>query len=210
MDVQQPVHYPDPPRGGRPLASSLAGAAALLAGLWRVVPHPPNLTPVGALGIFAGARLRWASAFALPIAVMAASDAVLWLTVGYSPSLWVYASFLINVLLGRLLCRTEAPWRIGAVSLLASVQFYLLTNFGVWVSGGMYPQTLAGLGECYLAGLEFIDNQSPFVNTLLGDLAGSCVLFGAHAWLSRTRFPAERVHPLAAEDATLLPTRSTP
>src|SRR5437762_2604200 len=90
------------PVGFRPLAGALALAAAVLAGLWRVIPHPANLTPIGALGVFAGARLCLWQALALPVAVMLASDAVQ----GYQPSPAVYGSFLLNVLLGRLLRRT--------------------------------------------------------------------------------------------------------
>src|SRR5437764_11803631 len=119
---------------GRPLATALA----LMAGLIRLVPHPFNLTPVGALGLFGGARLRSWRAVALPLAVMLASDACLWLLHGLDPdygpfhvSRWfVYGSFLLYVVIGRLLVHTEASWRLGLASCVGSLQFFLLTNFG--------------------------------------------------------------------------------
>jgi hypothetical protein len=186
MTTKLPSPEPAPTATGwRPLASLLALAVAVLAGLWRVMPHPPNLTPIGGLGVFAGARLRLWQALALPVAVLLVSDALQ----GFRPSPVVYGSFLLNVLLGRLLYRSESPWRIGLVSVLASVQFFLVTNFGVWAGGTLYPQTLEGLGSCYLEGLPY------FGNTLLGDLGFAVILFGAHALLTRTAFPMERIAP---------------
>jgi hypothetical protein len=172
---------------------------AVVAGLLRLVPHPWNLTPVGALGIFAGARLRSWHAFALPLLVMAVTNAILSAVYGY-PFLYltlpfVLASFLVNVLLGRLLRRSESPFPIAAVSLLASVQFFLVTNFGVWLvtvfwpAPDMVPYTpdLPGLLACYAAGIPF------FGGTVAGDLIYCGLLFGLHSWLTRTRFAAERV-----------------
>lgn len=168
----------------KPVQPMLAGGLAVMAGLMRLVPHPPNLVPVGALGLFAGARMPWWQALSVPLLVMALSDVALRLLHGYPGfSLFVYGSMLVNVLIGRLLCRTNSPWRIGGASLLCSCQFFLVTNFGVWLGGTMYPQTWAGLLACYVAGLPF------FGNTLLGDLGYSAVLFGLYAWMSQ-RAPA--------------------
>ncbi|HEY1861684.1 MAG TPA: DUF6580 family putative transport protein [Gemmataceae bacterium] len=189
----------------RPLACGLA----IVAGLFRFVPYLFPLPifhfmPIGALGLFGGARLNWRQAVALPVLVMAATDLVLWQWKDLTPfDPFVYGSFLVNVLLGRLLLsRTESPWRIGSVSLLASIQFFVITNFGVWVTDRfsatpMYAANLGGLLKCYALGLAFYKTEAPplgFVgNALLGDLFFTAVLFGAHAILTRTAFPAERV-----------------
>src|SRR5262249_40676587 len=94
--------------------------------------------------------------------------------------------------------------RISTVSLLASVQFYLITNFGAWVVGCQsappaYEPNLLGLINCYAKGLAFYKTEAPplgfFGNTVLSDLLFVGVLFGAHAFLTRTAFPAERVKP---------------
>jgi hypothetical protein len=157
------------------------------------------MTPVGALGLFGGARLRSWHAYVLPLAVMACTDVILGMTLyGYSFNPFVYASFLLNVCIGRLLTGTESPFKIGAASLVCSIQFFLVTNFGVWLTGGLYEHTWAGLLRCYAMGLPFFGPEAPlplgfFGNTLVGDLSFTAVLFGAHAILSRTAFPAERV-----------------
>ena len=114
----------------------LGGGLALGTGLFRLVPHLPNFTPVGALGLFAGARMRLWQALTIPLVVMAVSDLLLQRVYGLSPfHPFVYASVIANVMLGRLLLRgSTSPWRIGTVSLLASAQFFLVTNLGVWLA----------------------------------------------------------------------------
>jgi hypothetical protein len=178
----------------------LAGSLALLAGVLRLLPHPWNFTPVGALGLYAGARLPSWHAFAWPLGIMAATDLLLWAVAGHQPfDPFVYASFLITVLIGRMLSRTESAWAIGSASLLASVQFYLMTNFGAWLvlssptsplPGDLrYSRDLSGLLACYVAGIPFFNTQAPplgfFGNTVLGDLCFTGLLFGSYSWLSR-------------------------
>jgi hypothetical protein len=173
----------------RPLSLSLI----VLGALTRVLPHPPNLTAVGAVSLFSGARMTGWRAYVVPLAILAISEPIMGIMHGFPAftwvSLFVYASFAINVWIGSRLRSTESPWRIGAASLVASTQFYLLTNFGVWVWGQGYncPQTLSGLAHCYLTGLPL------YGRTLVGDLLYTAVLFGLHAWLSRRAFPGERV-----------------
>jgi hypothetical protein len=116
---------------------------------------------------------------------MGATDYLLYAWFGLPPyNRWVYASFLVYVVLGRLLARTDSPGRIGLAAVLGGLQFFLITNFGVWYGSlglpdAMYPPTAAGLLECYALGLPFLGY------TLLGDLGFSAALFGAHAWLAR-------------------------
>jgi hypothetical protein len=139
---------------------------------------------------------------------MAVTDTVLYFTVYTTHTAinpWVYASFLINVLLGRLLCRTESPLKIGGVTVLASVQFFLVTNFGVWAAGELYPMTLEGLLTCYTLALPFAsrDMAPPFGftgNQLFAEVIFAGLLFAAHAVLSRVAFPRERVLAAAGTD----------
>jgi hypothetical protein len=70
---------------------------------------------------------------------------------------------------------------VAAATLCGSVSFFLITNFGVWAAGAMYPRTGAGLAACFVAALPF------FRETLLGDLAYSAILFGSYAWLQHRR-----------------------
>src|SRR5262249_14859092 len=109
----------------------------------RVVPHPWNFTPIGALCLYGAARSTLAFAL-IPLGVMATSDLAIWLMKG-EPGLdpFVYASYALNILLGRWLLRgTESPWRIGTVSLLAAVQFFLITNFGAWITLSKPPYSM--------------------------------------------------------------------
>lgn len=170
----------------RPVAMGLT----VLGGLARIAQHL-NFAPVGALSLFAGARLRGWRAYMLPVALMAVTDP---LVGGYSISTpFVYASFLINVWIGSRLRKTESPGWIGAAALIGSVQFFLISNLPSWLApGSVYGHSLGGLVNCYIAAIPF------FRNTLIADLAYTAVLFGLHALLSRTVARAERVAPATA------------
>src|SRR5262245_31218974 len=108
------------------VAITLVVIAAMGACAFRLIPfgyRPPNCTPVGALGLFAGGRLRWWQAAVLPLAVMALADWLLWTTRGTPPfQLWVYASMMGYVVLGLIFARTESVTGIGLGCLLGSLQ----------------------------------------------------------------------------------------
>jgi len=162
----------------------IAVALTILSALGRLLPHPPNITPVGASSLFAGARLNGWMAYLLPILVMAVTDP---LVGGYTRSTpIIYLAFLISVWIGRRLRNSDSPLRIGGACLLSSVQFFLLTNFATWMFGTFYAKTLAGLATCYIAGLPF------FGYTALGDLFFTATIFGLYALLTRTIAQSER------------------
>jgi hypothetical protein len=149
-----------------------------------------NFAPVGALSLFAGARLRGWQAYLLPIVLMAVTDPF---RGGYSfATPFVYASFLINVWIGSRLRNTENPLKIAGASLIGSVQFFLLSNFGWLMPHSLYGHSLGGLVTGYVAAIPF------FRNTLLADLLFTAVFFALHAVLSRTVVRSERVAPQAA------------
>ena len=173
----------------QPVALGLTIAAALL----RLVPHPYNFTPVGGAALFGGARLSGWQAYLVPLLAMLVTDPILSHMAGYpaysTATLVIYFSLAIYVLLGRKLIGSSTnPWRIGGVTLLGSIQFFLITNFFVWYGDATYPHTLAGLSACYVAALPF------FSRTLAGDLFYSAALFSAYAILSRKLEPeAKRI-----------------
>jgi hypothetical protein len=171
-------------------------AVAVFAALYRLLPYMPglerfylwNLTPVGALALFAGSRLRRRWAWLVPVAVLLASDLLLCVPLalrGMSAFSWLgtplcYASFAVYVLLGRLVGKDElSPPVVGGAALLGGLQFFAVSNFAYWLGGALYPRTLVGLESCYLAALPF------YRNTLAGDLLYSAVIFGLHACLVR-------------------------
>lgn len=160
----------------------------LLGTLCRVVPHPPNAVALGALALFAGAKLprRWA--WLVPIASMLLAD--LWLDWGKESAITVsratiYGTYAaIALLLGPLAKRPRGPVAVpalGLLSLSASSLFFLTTNFAEWIAGPLrlYPITPSGLAACYAAAIPFFDN------TIAADLAGVVVLFGLDALARR-------------------------
>lgn len=145
----------------------------LLGAALRFLPHEPNFAPVTAIALFGGVYLSRRSALALPLATMFVSDYFIGF---YNPAIMasVYLSFAISGLLGLWLRRRKSVANTLGVTLTASVQFYLLTNFAVWAFGTMYPHTAAGLLQSYVNALPF------FRNTLLGDLFYVGGLFGIY------------------------------
>jgi hypothetical protein len=157
----------------RPIALALT----VLSALGRLLPHPPNVTPVGASSLFAGARVDGWMAYLLPILVMAVTDP---LVGGYTKATPViYLCFLISVWIGRQVSASSSPLRIGGACVLSSVQFFGLTNFAIWMFSQTYAKSLTGLSACYVAALPF------FGATLLGDLFFTAAIFGAYALLAR-------------------------
>ena len=169
----------------------------LLAVISRLIPHEYNLSPFGAIGLFGAAWFskKW-QAFVIPMAATFLSDLYLnnvvykslnpEFTVFYPGAYWQYIAYIIIIAVGFLLFKTKvtAPKVLaGAVS--ATVIFFLVSNFGTWVSMNMYPKTFTGLMTCYEMALPFVKG------TLLGDLVYSGVLFGAYA-LMRRNIPSLR------------------
>jgi hypothetical protein len=175
---------------------ALLGAIVAAAAL-RLVPHPPNFTPIGAMALFSGAYLgrRGAIALAAPLGALFLSDLVLGFYRGMPT---VYFSVALIVLIGWLALKRVSLFRVGGAALASSVLFFLLTNFGMWLSSGFYPLTLAGLEECYVAAIPCVQN------TVAGDLFYSAVLFGGFALLERA-LPALRPRMTAAPVATSAP-----
>ena len=174
------------------LRGAVIATLVTLSAVLRIVPHPWNLTPVGAMALFSGAmfRNRWI-AFLLPLASLLAGD----LFVGFHKlMLIVYASFAISVAIGRWLRENRSLARVGGATFLGAAQFFVMTNFAMWVLGGYYPKTAAGLATCFMAGVPF------FWNTLSGDTLYAGILFGGFA-LAEKMLPALRLSPDGAVPA---------
>ena len=144
-------------------------AIIIFAALTRLMPHPPNFTPIIAMGLFGGAYLkdkRWA--LMLPVVAMLLADLFLGF---HGTMIWVYGSLIIITAMGFLL-NSGVTLKNGAIATLGgSLLFFLVTNFGVWASGSFYPKTVEGLISCYAAGIPF------FGNTLAGSVFYSGLMF---------------------------------
>jgi len=156
--------------------------------MFRVLPHLPNFTPVAALALFGGAVLmdkRWG--MGIPLLAMFLSD---WIIGFHSLVPLIYLSFVVMVLMGTFLRERRRILPIGFVATGASIFFFVVSNFGVWAIGGLYPRTLDGLVACYVAALPFLQN------TLLGTLFYSVMLFGG-LWFLEKGLPRFRETSLA-------------
>ena len=180
---------PSPSLASGPL---LVAGMIVLAALSRLLPHPPNFSPVEAIALFGGAYFAQRhAAIWVPLVAMFVSDLALglvnggiyaeyFLSAGFA---LVYLCIALSALLGFGLRGRVNAARVVGYSLLGSVLFFLVTNFGAWLGSSLYPQSFDGLLAAYAAGLPF------FQNTVLGTLFYSTLLFGAFAWLRR-RNPA--------------------
>lgn len=161
----------------------------------RLLPHPPNMTPIAAMALFGGVCFATKrTAFLVPLAAMYLSDLALgFLVYDFGWFHWfmpfVYASFAVTVCLGLLIRRRLTLLTVGGAALTGSVLFFIVTNFGVWLAGNLYPETVAGLVSCYVAAIPF------FRNTLVGDMAYTLVLFGGFA-LAQRYLPVLREEPV--------------
>jgi hypothetical protein len=160
------------------LLSAIAAAAAL-----RLIPHPPNFSPIDAMALFSGAYLarRWV-AFVAPLAALLLSDVVLGFYHGMAT---VYATVALIVMIGWWVSSRRSAVRIGAAAVASSVLFFVITNFGMWLFSGFYPVTYAGLVACYTAAIPF------FQNTIAGDLFYTVLLFGGFR-IAETMLPGLR------------------
>ncbi len=147
---------------------ALAGAAAL----FRIGQFIPNVSPVTAIALYAGATLPIKWALLVPVAAMLASD----LVIGFDHPLIVlsvYGSFALAVIFGRGLRTAKSAPMVVMVSTLASSAFFLITNAAVWLFSGMYEASITGLIYSYYYAIPF------YRNTLAGDLIFTAGVFTA-------------------------------
>ena len=133
----------------------IIGIIILLA-MFRFVPHPPNATPITAMALFSGAAIyNRALAYLVPLVAMLISD----LVIGFHSTIWyVYAGIVITVFIGSTLNQISVL-RVGAVAIVATIIFFLITNVGAWLHHDMYMHNLNGLLQAYIAGIPFLRNS---------------------------------------------------
>lgn len=141
----------------------LALGLVLIGVASRLLPHEPNFTALGAIALFSGVYLSKKYSLSILLITMFISDTYL----GFHPTMpWVYGSFILISLLSSLFKN------VTLLPIMSSVLFFIITNFGVWVSGNMYTHNLNGLLECYLLATPF------FRGTFAGDVFYTTALFG--------------------------------
>lgn len=135
----------------------IAVVLVLIAVLSRLISHEWNFTAMGASALVAGLLIsKRLLALTVPVTALLISDAV----IGFHNVMWaVYLGYLLMVLCGVFLSRETAFKKIFGSIVFGSLTFFLVSNFGVWFEGALYPMTLSGLVLCYQMAIPFFKNE---------------------------------------------------
>jgi hypothetical protein len=179
----------------------LAAMVIVSAVVMRLAPHIPNFAPMTAAALFAAAYLPKRYILIVPLIALAVSDYLLLYVNPFSEPIfnfshlqplsamfnnttaYVWGSFMISALLGLALRKKRNTLRVGGITVAASLQFYLITNFGVWAAGA-YARDISGLWASYSAGLPFLSW------TVAGDLFYTATFFALYGLALKQ--PAQR------------------
>jgi len=164
-----------------------------VAAMARLLPHPPNFSPVGSIALFGGAVLASKYfKYLVPVLALFISDLILNNTLmrSFYPDetgmiifseymIWTYVAFILAVVIGHVFIKKISMTSVIGGALGFTVVFFLISNFGAWLSIPTYPKTMSGLIACMAAGLPFIKAS------LIGNLAYSTFLFGSYYMISQ-------------------------
>ena len=151
----------------------------VIASFVRLLPHPPNFSPIAAMALFSGVYLSKKYALIIPVIAIFVSDIFL----GFHSTIpFVYGSFLITGLIGLWLKKHHDFKSVVAGTLLSSVLFFVITNFGVWLVGNLYQKNITGLVQSYVMAIPF------FRNSLIGDLFFTGIFFGSYQAIFSKKF----------------------
>ncbi len=175
---------------------TLALACIVIGFVYRLIPGTPhNFTPIAAIALVGGLYLsssKWA--FTIPIAALFLSDLVLNNTINRvffteqtgmiiwaDYMIWTYGAMLLTVLVGILSRNKSTLVKIGLGTLLSSIAFFAISNFGSWLTLPMYTKDLGGLLACYVAALPF------FKATLLSNFVFISLFVGGIEWMAQSK-----------------------
>ncbi|RPG64541.1 MAG: hypothetical protein CBE50_001965 [Flammeovirgaceae bacterium TMED290] len=162
----------------------------LIASFARIIPHYPNFTPLCAIALFGGKYFNNKYlAYLLPLLALWLSDILInnfilgnyfdGFILFYSGFYWQYGSFILITLIGRKTLKNFSFLKLLGTSVFSSLLFFIISNFGVWISSSLYSKDIFGLFACYVAAIPF------FIGTLSGAIFYSFFLFGSYEFLSR-------------------------
>lgn len=172
----------------------------LVAILSRLLPHPHNFAPFGAIALFGAAFYgNRFLAYVVPVLSIYISGLIInnLLFKNLYPNFtwfdenifWQSFSYILTVSIGFLIFKKNVTWlKIAIGGLSSALIFYLVTNFGFWASGLLWPRTSEGLLQSYIAGLPFLPFQ------IAGDLFYSTTLFAAYYFVIGRNFQNANVH----------------
>jgi hypothetical protein len=141
----------------------------LILALARLIPHPPNFTPIIAVAIMSGYFFKNINlSFLALIVAMLVSD----LFIGfYENVIFVYASLLLITFIFYKISNKINFKNLFICGFAGSLIFFVVSNFGVWALGGLgvndlaYEKSLEGLIECYILAIPFFGNT--FLSTVI-------------------------------------------
>jgi len=143
--------------------------------LLRFAGHAPNFTPVAAIALFSGVYLSKKYAFIVPLALMIISDIFLGM---HNVVIFTWGGFVLTTFLGLWLKNKKTVLGVTSASVISSLLFYIVSNFGVWLMG-WYPRTLQGLLDCYIMAVPFLRNFT------LATLMYAGIFFGLYELIAR-------------------------
>ncbi len=135
----------------------------------RMISDIPNFTSTIALIMFTSYLIR--DKF-LSVLVIIVSQIISDLYIGiYSSMFFVYGAYVFIALLSPIIMNKLNFKSVLISSLVTPTIFYIVSNFGVWITGSTYPLSLDGLIMCYVAGIPFFDE------TLLSTVVFSVTIY---------------------------------
>ncbi len=177
---------------------SIIGSFVLLvviASLYRIMPgRPLGFAPQIAMALFSGSIVKDKKfSFLLPILSMLVSDVIYEVLFRfnissiagfYNGQLINYVLFAAVTVIGFLI-RKEKWMQIAAGSVAGATFYFILSNFVVWIGGGLalnnlpYAKTWEGLITCYAAAVPF------YIGSLYATLFFSAILFGGYYFIHK-------------------------
>ena len=135
----------------------------------RLIPHPPNFTPIIAVALVSGYFFKNINLSLLILLVaMLLSD----LFIGfYENMIFVYASLLLITFVFHKISKKINFKNLFIYGFVGSIIFFIVSNFGVWALGSpgahdiAYEKSLSGLVQCYILAIPFFGNT--FLSTLI-------------------------------------------
>lgn len=160
----------------------LAVGLVLAAAFSRIALYPFTFSPIIGMALFGGAVIKDKKyAFLLPILAMLASD-LMFEASGIAKGFWGWGQLVGYGILALITAiaftlKSRNPLAIAGYSVGSSILFYLLSNLSFFLIDNpvyhLYSQDLAGLKQCYIMALPFLQKG------LLADLTYSGLLFGS-------------------------------
>jgi hypothetical protein len=128
----------------------------LILGLSRLIPHPPNFTPIIALAVMSSFLFRNIFiSLGVTIFSMFISDMIIGI---HSNMFFVYLPLIIIIIFFNKFSVKLNTLNLILYSFIGSILFFIISNFGVWMTTELYEKNLSGLVNCYIMAIPFFHN----------------------------------------------------